>query len=114
MQRKTRVLLRAAKYLEREARDYVDAGREQPADAKWCGQRATMLFAIAYSVREISSSGYAPQSDADKMAGFSALRWYQKMLSKKMLDKVARRTKTADAFQSATAYSTTRTTKEPL
>lgn len=55
MQRKTRLLLVAARLLEQEAKDWALDGREQSGeDAMYFGRRAKRLFGAAYSLREIA------------------------------------------------------------
>ena len=68
MQRKTRVLLRAAKMLELEAREYVQHGKETPEDEKWAGLRAQRMFGVAHSVKIIATAGHVPTNKAHKDA----------------------------------------------
>lgn len=58
IRRKARQVLRAARYLEQEAREYVfDAKDNDEADIVFCGRRAKLLFGAAQALREIVKDG---------------------------------------------------------
>lgn len=71
MQRKTRILLRAAKYLEAEAREYVQHGKDVVEDRNWAGQRAQIMFGIAHATKQIALAGYVPTNADQKSAARS-------------------------------------------
>lgn len=69
MQRKTRILLRAAKYLEQEAAEYIAWGKEDSDESHHCGRRAMVMLGIAHCVRAIALTGYSPsKKDQDSAA----------------------------------------------
>ena len=83
MQRKTRVLIRAAKYLEKEAREYVEAAKEQAENRIEFGRKAGVMFGTAYAIREMAATGYAPNSKAEKDAGMAELNHYRKHVERR-------------------------------
>lgn len=82
MQRKTRVLLRAAKYLEQEANEYIAFGLEELEESEYCGLRARILMGIAHSVRTIAMTGYAP-SYKDQIGAGNSIAATSKALLKR-------------------------------
>ncbi len=61
--RKYRALIRAARLLEAEAREYIEDAKSDGAtedDCKVYGHRAADLISAARAVRRIASTGYIP------------------------------------------------------